>query len=140
MNEGVAEFNGAKLALFVGGRLVVMLRDDKPDIAFPAMWDLPGGGRDPGETPEQTVLRETEEEIGVGLTEEDLVWKEEFPSTTGKRLYFFAAHLAPERRGEIVLGDEGQRLEFMTPAEYLAHPHAIPFLQEQLTRYLRAVG
>ncbi|WP_366141375.1 hypothetical protein [uncultured Shimia sp.] len=38
------DFHGAKLALFVRSRLVTILRDDKPDIPWPAHWDLPGGG------------------------------------------------------------------------------------------------
>ena len=54
-------FDGAKLALFLGKDLVVILRDDKPDIPYPAHWDLPGGGREGAETPEACALRETYE-------------------------------------------------------------------------------
>jgi len=33
--------------------------------AFAGTWNMPGGKADPGETPEQTVARETKEEIGI---------------------------------------------------------------------------
>ncbi len=32
--------------------VLLLLRDDKPDIPYPNMWDLPGGHVDNGETPE----------------------------------------------------------------------------------------
>ena len=43
-------FRGAKLALFVGDDLAVILRDDIPHIPFPNCWDFPGGGREGDET------------------------------------------------------------------------------------------
>ena len=36
-------FHGAKLALFVGDKLAVILRGDKPNIPSPNHWDMPGG-------------------------------------------------------------------------------------------------
>ena len=68
------EFSGAKLALFLGQELLVILRDDRPDIPYPGHWDLPGGGREGDETPQACVLRETQEEVGLKLTENDLGW------------------------------------------------------------------
>jgi 8-oxo-dGTP diphosphatase len=48
-------------------RLVVYLRDNKPDIPFPNHWDFFGGHLEAGETPEQALVREVKEEIGVDL-------------------------------------------------------------------------
>ncbi|WP_323776898.1 hypothetical protein [Leisingera sp.] len=39
------DFSGAKLTLFLGRDLLVILRDDAPDILYPGHWDLLGGGR-----------------------------------------------------------------------------------------------
>jgi len=61
----VAHFNGAKVALFIGDRLLITLRDDRPDIPFPNMWDFPGGGREGEETPFETMARETFEEVAL---------------------------------------------------------------------------
>jgi len=49
------------------GRLLIYLRDDKPNIPFPNHWDLIGGHVEAAETPEQALLREVKEEIGVDL-------------------------------------------------------------------------
>jgi|SRR5687768_13215785 len=35
---------------------------------YPDVWDMPGGHCEPGETPEQTLVRELSEEIGVTPT------------------------------------------------------------------------
>lgn len=45
--------------------IILQLRDDKPGIGWPGYWSLPGGGREPGETPMDTILREIKEETGI---------------------------------------------------------------------------
>jgi 8-oxo-dGTP diphosphatase len=48
-------------------RLLVYLRDDNPAIPFPNHWDLFGGHLEADETPEQALVREVREELGVEL-------------------------------------------------------------------------
>lgn len=115
--------------------LLVMLRDDTPSIPFPGLWDFPGGGREAGETPQDCVLRETEEETGVRLIQSDLVWSRSFAGPTCVT-WLFAAHLPICRSDSLKLGDEGQRLEFMTPQHYMRHPRHIPHLAARLQLYL----
>jgi 8-oxo-dGTP diphosphatase len=52
-------------------RLLIYLRDDKPEIPFPNHWDFFGGHLEEGETPDEALVREVNEELGVELK----VWR-----------------------------------------------------------------
>ena len=52
-------------------RLLIYLRDDKPDIPCPNHWDFFGGHVEDGETPEGALIREVKEELGFELAD----WK-----------------------------------------------------------------
>jgi 8-oxo-dGTP diphosphatase len=48
-------------------KLLIYLRDDKPEIPFPNHWDFIGGHLEQSESPEQALAREVKEELGVEL-------------------------------------------------------------------------
>jgi 8-oxo-dGTP diphosphatase len=45
--------------------VLLILRDNIPDILYPDFWDIPGGQIEDGENPEQTLRREMMEELGI---------------------------------------------------------------------------
>lgn len=45
--------------------VLLLLRDNKVDISFPNMWDIPGGKVEEGESPEQALRREMLEEMSI---------------------------------------------------------------------------
>ncbi|MEB3291942.1 MAG: NUDIX hydrolase [Synechococcales bacterium] len=53
--------------LYQEDRFLLQLRDNIPNILYPGYWCLFGGHLDPGETPEQAVVREIKEEINYEL-------------------------------------------------------------------------
>ncbi|MCV6586404.1 MAG: NUDIX hydrolase [Marinibacterium sp.] len=136
MTYSDADFAGAKLALFIGPRILTVLRDDKPDIPFPAHWDLPGGGREEGETPQACALRETREEVGLIVPPRALIWARRYTGDAGGHVWFFAAHLPAAAAADIRLGDEGQCWRLMAPQAYCAHPMAVPSFRPRLAAYL----
>lgn len=134
------DFVGAKIVLLIGGRLVTLLRDDDPAITWPGWWDLPGGGREAGESPEACILRETREEFGLVLPEAALAWRALFDSpTTGGFACWFAARLPAEAEHDIRFGDEGQGWRLMEPTAWLAHPMAIPHFKSRVRAGLAAL-
>lgn len=129
------EFVGAKLLLFIGARLLVIRRDHTPGIPYPGFLDFPGGGREVAETPEDCVLRETCEEVGLTLDSAQLVWRSAHERAGGGRSWFFAAHLEDSVAQDVRFGNEGMGWLLMRPQEYLGRGDAIPHFQTMLRRY-----
>ena len=124
-------FSGAKLLLNSGSEALTYLRGDKPGLPWAAKWDLPGGGREGQESPESCALRELEEEFGLRLGPERLLWRRAFPTVDvpGKVGWFFAGRISAAEIAGIRFGDEGQFWRMMPFAAWLAHPDAVPDLQ-----------
>ena len=99
-------FGGAKLAAMHGDALLAYARDDKPGIPYPGMIDLPGGGREGDETPEDCVLRELAEEFGITLPAERLYYHRVYMLADGATVsHFFAVHLSEADVAGVKFGD-----------------------------------
>lgn len=48
-------------------QILLFLRDDIPGLPYPNMWDIPGGHVEKDETPEQCIVREMKEEMGLDI-------------------------------------------------------------------------
>lgn len=131
-------FSGAKAAFFCETRILCYLRDEKPGLRWPGHWDLPGGGREGGETPEACLLRELHEEFGLILPPERLELRLDVSAMDdpGQRAVFFAGRLSVAELADIRFGDEGQRWEAMEVAAFLSHPQGIPPLQDRVRRVM----
>lgn len=55
------------------GQVLMMLRDNNPEIAHPGYWGLIGGHAQEGENPKITAVREIYEETGIRAQENDLL-------------------------------------------------------------------
>ena len=131
-------FHGAKLILFIGDRLLVLRRDHTPGISWPGQLDLPGGGREMGESPLDCALRETWEEVGLNVPRNLICWNRRRDGSIGTS-WFFAAHLDARQEAAIKFGGEGAGWSLMAPHEFLARHDAIPHFQGLVADYLAGV-
>ena len=113
------------------GRVLIAQRPQGKAMA--GLWEFPGGKVETGERPEQSLIRELKEELGIIVKEECLA-----PLT-------FASHLYPDfhllmplyvcRRWEgFVAAQEGQRLKWVRPKELRDYP--MPPADEPLISHL----
>ena len=134
------DFLGAKMALYVGSDLLVLRRDDRPGLVWPGYWDFPGGGREPGETPLQTVLRETREEFGLTVPRSHVHWARAYTNSVGTVVWFCVGHLPARAAAQIVFGQEGTGWALMPEAQFRAAPKAVPQFKARLADYRRGVA
>jgi 8-oxo-dGTP pyrophosphatase MutT (NUDIX family) len=132
--EGVA-------VLFVNrrGEVLLRLRSDDPNLAFPNQWDTIGGAVEPGESHEDAAIRETAEEIGLDLRGY-LYWRD-YQSVVLLHIYAASLDLT---EGQIEL-TEGQRVgwfDLRSAAEKLLHPWVAAMLPEFMASdfYSRLAG
>jgi 8-oxo-dGTP diphosphatase len=113
------------------GRVLIAQRPSGKSMA--GLWEFPGGKVEPGERPEQCLIRELKEELGITVKEECLA-----PLT-------FASHSYPDfhllmplyvcRRWEgIVTAQEQQALKWVRPGELKNYP--MPPADEPLISHL----
>lgn len=133
------DFQGAKLAILSGERIVTILRDDAAHIPWPGHWDLPGGGREGQETPEACVLRELHEELGLRLSAADLIWRMESLTPEGHRIWFFVAEIPFLETESVRFGDEGQDWRLADLSWFLTDPLVIPRHRERVSFYLETI-
>lgn len=107
----------------------MQLRDNIPEIWYPDHWGLFGGSIDPGESPEQALAREVEEETGLAPRELRYFSRFDFDfSFAGRDIfprYFYEVPFSENDLDEMILG-EGADMKVFS-AEELFQLRLVPY-------------
>ena len=130
-------FQGVKVALINNGKVLTVLRDNIPNIPYPNMWDLAGGGRENEESPYETMRREVLEELNIDIPESNVVWVKHYESVTkpGKKSVFMVANISDHQIESIEFGEEGQGYKMVTFQEFLDNKDVIEQLKHRFLDY-----
>jgi 8-oxo-dGTP diphosphatase len=97
------------------GEILFLLRDDKPTIPFPNRWDVLGGVVEDGESPEEAIVREMDEELELKMKDFEIFKVFEWPEKT-ETVFYKKLDLDLNK----VNLHEGQKVEYFSKEKLLA--------------------
>ena len=117
------------------GRVLIAQRPEGKQLA--GLWEFPGGKVEAGERPEETLIRELHEELGIAVQEPCLA-PLTFASHAYETFHLLMPLYACRRWDGFVEPREGQALKWVRPRDLASYPMPpadeplIPFLIELL--------
>ncbi|MGF6156908.1 8-oxo-dGTP diphosphatase [Ensifer sp. KUDG1] len=134
--------NGKKIVLVAAcalvdsdGRILLAQRPEGKSLA--GLWEFPGGKVEAGETPEETLIRELEEELGI-RTKVACLAPLTFASHTYDDFHLLMPLYVCRRYEGVATGREGQAIKWVRPKALREYPMPpadeplIPFLMDLL--------
>lgn len=100
-------------------RILITQRPDGKHLA--GLWEFPGGKVEHGERPEQSLIRELKEEIGVEV-EEDCIAPLTFASHAYPDFHLLMPLYVCRKWKGIAVGRETQKLKWIFPKELRNYP------------------
>ena len=136
MTEGKKIVLVAACALIdTDGRILLAQRPEGKNLA--GLWEFPGGKVESGETPEDALIRELQEELGI-TTKHACLAPLTFASYAYEKFHLLMPLYICRRYEGIARSMEGQALKWVKPKDLRAYPMPpadeplIPFLMDIL--------
>lgn len=136
MTEGKKIVLVAACALIdADGRILLAQRPEGKNLA--GLWEFPGGKVESGETPEDALIRELQEELGI-TTKHACLAPLTFASYAYEKFHLLMPLYICRRYEGIARSMEGQALKWVKPKDLRAYPMPpadeplIPFLMDLL--------
>lgn len=104
--NGLNDWYAGVFAVHTRRRKVPLVRDHAKKNP---QWKFPGGGKEDGETPEETAVRELRQETGVVVNPDDLILICE--EDRGNHTYFVFMIMIEEDWQLLAEGDEGEEVD-----------------------------
>jgi 8-oxo-dGTP diphosphatase len=101
------------------GRVLIAERPEGKQLA--GLWEFPGGKIEPGERPEETLIRELHEELGI-MVEEPCLAPLTFASHAYESFHLLMPLYVCRRWSGFVQPREGQRLKWVRPRDLRGYP------------------
>jgi 8-oxo-dGTP diphosphatase len=112
----------------------VLIAERPPGKHLAGTWEFPGGKVQPGETPEAALIRELDEELGIG-THESCLAPFTFASHGYENFHLLMPLYVCRKWQGIARAREGQRLKWVRPAQLADYP--MPPADKPLVAMLR---
>jgi 8-oxo-dGTP diphosphatase len=100
-------------------RVLLAQRPEGKEMA--GLWEFPGGKVEAGERPEETLIRELHEELGITV-QEDCLAPLTFASHAYERFHLLMPLYICRRWDGLVQAREGQALKWVRPRQLRDHP------------------
>ncbi|WP_439271198.1 8-oxo-dGTP diphosphatase MutT [Pseudochrobactrum sp. HB0163] len=113
------------------GRILLAQRPEGKNLA--GLWEFPGGKVENGETPEDALIRELQEELGI-TTRHACLAPLTFASYTYEKFHLLMPLYVCRRFEGIARSMEGQALKWVRPQDLRSYP--MPPADEPLIPYL----
>jgi 8-oxo-dGTP diphosphatase len=114
------------------GRILLAQRPEGKSLA--GLWEFPGGKVELGETPEECLIRELDEELGI-TTKVACLAPLTFASHTYESFHLLMPLYVCRRYEGIPQGREGQNIKWVRPKDLRGYP--MPPADEPLIPYLQ---
>lgn len=114
------------------GRILLAQRPEGKNLA--GLWEFPGGKVEAGETPEECLIRELNEELGI-TTKVACLAPLTFASHTYDTFHLLMPLYVCRRYEGIPQGEEGQNIKWVKPKDLREYP--MPPADEPLIPYLQ---